>query len=110
MRKLADLFADKRVGKAGFVIKYSENMREEDHSLVEDLMRDARVNPQVWSACEKAFANPRIDRDIEFPSVQISLGATAIESKIKVVVTLLKDSDENDLKISLFSLTQGPAV
>ena len=52
MRKLADLFLDRRDEFNDFVVKSSENMRKEDQNLVEDLMRNNRVSSQINNACK----------------------------------------------------------
>lgn len=110
MKKLADLFFDKRPEKGDLIVKSYENMKEEDQNLLEDLMRNCKVISQINNACKDVFTIHRIDKDQEIAKFDINIGGTAIESKIKVVITLLKDSDDNDLKISLFSLVQGPAL
>lgn len=110
MRKIADLYFDKRPDKGDLIVRSYENMRDEDQNLVQDLMRNYKVSSQINNACRDVFSIHRTDKDQEIAKCDINLGGTAIESKVKVVITLLKDSDENDLKISIFSLVQGPAL
>ncbi len=110
MRKLADLYFDRRDAHDDFTVKSHENMKKEDQGMVEDLMRNNRVTTQINNACKDVMKMQRGDVDTEVSTFEVNLGSTSIEAKLKIQITLLKLGDDNDLKISLFSLVNVPQM
>lgn len=109
MRKLADLFFDKRHKKNDLSITAYENMRDEDQGLVEDLMRNNKIMSQVNNACKNVMGMTKTDKESEVAKFKVNVSSGISKaSNVEVVITLLKESDKNDLRISLCSLVVAP--
>jgi len=107
MRKIADLFLNENIENHSYYVSAHENMKKEDTSLVEDLMRSAKVKCQIDNSCKDLKDMIRGDKDISVADFKVEVNAT-MSAKIQIKIFLLKVDDINDLKISLYSLVRNP--
>lgn len=111
MKRLADLYFNYDIKSGEYLVSSFANMQEKDEQLVEDLMRDSRLRVQLNNACKNINNMSRTDKDVEVTKFDVNLNSSiSSASNVRVVVTLLKDGDESDLMISLFSMVAGPTI
>ena len=111
MRKLADLYFNYDVKSGDYKVAATANIKKEEEKLVEDLIRDSRVKVKLNNACKNIQSMMRGDKDVEVAKFEVNLNSTvSTASNIKLVVTLLKQEDESDMLVSLFSLVAGPTM
>jgi len=111
MKKLADLFFNKRPGKNDLNVVAYENMRKEDQGLVEDLMRNSKIMSQVNNACKNVMAMNKGEKESDVANFMVNVSSDISKAaNVKVIITLLKESDKNDLRISIFSLVVAPSI
>jgi len=109
MRKIADLFLNENKENNSYKVVAYENMKKEDLSLVEDLMRRANVKCQIDNSCKDIKKLSRGNKDISVADFKINVNAL-LSANIQVKIFLLPANDVNDLKISIYSLVSAPGA
>lgn len=111
MKKLADLYFNYDVRTGEYNVASHANMEEKNRQLVEDLMRDAKVQSGLNNACKNVNNLTRKEQDTFVTSFNVNLSSSiSSASMIKIEVTLLKSEDESDLMVSLFSMVNAPSI
>ncbi|MCK9440279.1 MAG: hypothetical protein M0Q13_02505 [Methanothrix sp.] len=105
MKKLGDLYFNYDAKSGEYNVASHANMDEKNKQLVEDLMRDAKVQYSLNNACKNINNITRKEQNILVTSFNVNLNSSiSSASMIKIEVTLLKLEDESDLMVSLFTM------